>query len=194
MSKDVIVRCRWCLGHALSVEYHDTEWGVPLHDDTKLFEFLVLDAAQAGLNWLMILKKRENYRAAFDNYDAQKIARYREARIQKLLSNPGIVRNQLKVRSAVTNAKAFLKVREERGSFDKYIWEFVDGKPVVSRFAKESQIPAKTKSAEAMSKDMKSRGFAFCGPTICYAFMQAAGLVNDHTVDCFRHAEVGRTR
>lgn len=170
--------------------YHDSEWGVPAHDDRKLFEFLVLDAAQAGLSWQTILLKRENYRAAFDGFDAEKIARYTPARVVKLLANPGIVRNRLKVQSAVTNARAFLRVRDELSSFDRYIWQFVDGATRVNEFKTLKQIPATSKESDAMSKDMKKRGFTFVGSTICYAFMQAAGLVNDHLVDCFRHREV----
>ncbi len=172
------------------MEYHDTEWGVPLHDDRKLFEFLVLDAAQAGLSWRTVLLKRENYRRAFDNFDAEKVARYTDRRLAKLLLDPGIVRNRLKVRSAVINARAFLHVRDEFGSFDRYIWQFVGGKPLVNRLQSLKQIPATSKESDAMSKDMKRRGFTFCGSTICYAFMQAAGLVNDHLVTCFRHREV----
>ncbi len=170
--------------------YHDTEWGVPAHDDRKLFEFLVLDAAQAGLSWRTILLRRENYRAAFDGFDAEKIARYTPARARKLLANPGIIRNRLKVQSAITNAREFLRVRDEFGSFDRYIWQFVDGTPLVNQFKAPKQVPATTKESDAMSKDMKKRGFTFVGSTICYAFMQAAGLVNDHLVDCFRHREV----
>lgn len=172
--------------------YHDIEWGVPLHDDRKLFEFLVLDAAQAGLSWRTVLLKRENYRRAFDNFDAEKVARYTDKRLAKLLLDPGIVRNRLKVRSAVINARAFLKVRDEFASFDRYIWQFVGGKPLVSRIKSLNQIRATSKESDAMSKDMKRRGFTFCGSTICYAFMQAAGLVNDHLVTCFRHREVQR--
>ncbi|MGD1017883.1 MAG: DNA-3-methyladenine glycosylase I [Verrucomicrobiia bacterium] len=187
---DNSIRCDWCVDHPLMVEYHDTEWGVPLHDDRKLFEFLVLDAAQAGLSWRTILLKRENYRRAFENFDAEKVARYTDRRLAKLLLDPGIVRNRLKVRSAVINARAFLRVRDEFGSFDRYIWQFVGGKPLVNRLQSLRQIPAASKESDAMSKDMKRRGFTFCGSTICYAFMQAAGLVNDHLVTCFRHREV----
>jgi len=172
------------------ITYHDTEWGVPVHDDRKLFEFLVLDAAQAGLSWRTVLLRRENYRKAFDNFDAEKVARYTEKHLGKLLANPGIVRNRLKVRSAVTNARALLKVREEFSSFDRYFWQFVGGHPRINRFASIKQIPATSTESDAMSKDMKRRGFTFCGSTICYAFMQAAGLVNDHIVGCFRHVEV----
>ncbi len=187
---DNLIRCDWCLDHPLMIEYHDTEWGVPLHDDRKLFEFLVLDAAQAGLSWRTILLKRENYRRAFDNFDAEKVARYTDKRLAKLLLDPGIVRNRLKVRSAVVNARAFLQVRDEFGSFDRYIWQFVGGQPLVNRLQSLKQIRAASKESDAMSKDMKRRGFTFCGSTICYAFMQAAGLVNDHLVACFRHREV----
>jgi DNA-3-methyladenine glycosylase I len=184
------IRCNWCLDHPLMTAYHDTEWGVPLHDDRKLFEFLVLDAAQAGLSWRTVLLKRENYRRAFDNFDPEKVARYTDKHLATLLLDPGIVRNRLKVRSAVVNARAFLQVRDEVGSFDRYIWQFVGGKPLVNRLQSLQQIRATSKESDAMSKDMKRRGFTFCGSTICYAFMQAAGLVNDHLVTCFRHREV----
>ena len=187
---DKSIRCDWSLGHPSMIEYHDTEWGVPVHDDRKLFEFLVLDAAQAGLSWRTILLKRENYRKAFDNFDAEKVARYTEKRIQKLLTDPGIVRNRLKVCSAPINARALLKVRDEFGSFDRYIWQFVGGKTLVNRHQSMKQIPAISKESDAMSKDLKARGFTFVGSTICYAFMQAAGLVNDHLITCFRHGEV----
>jgi DNA-3-methyladenine glycosylase I len=183
-------RCAWANGNALMEEYHDIEWGVPLHDDTKLFEFLVLDAMQAGLSWQTVINKRENFRKAFDNYDIENIARYRQAKIDRLLKDEGIIRNKLKVNSAVTNARAFLKVQKEFGSFDKYIWGFVGGKPLVNRCEALKDIPAKTSEAEAMSRDLKKRGFSFVGPTICYAFMQAAGLVNDHLITCPRHKEV----
>jgi DNA-3-methyladenine glycosylase I len=185
-------RCEWCLGHPLMTAYHDTEWGVPLHDDRKLFEFLVLDAAQAGLSWQTILLKRENYRSAFDGFDPEKIARYTDRRVKQLLANPGIIRNRLKVRSAITNARAFLKLQDEFGSFDRYVWQFVAGRPRINRFKKLSEIPAKTRESDAMSKDLQRRGFQFVGSTICYAFMQAAGMVNDHIVTCFRHREVQR--
>ncbi len=184
------IRCDWSLGHPLMIEYHDTEWGVPVHDDRKLFEFLVLDAAQAGLSWRTVLLKRENYRKAFDNFDAEKVARYTERRMEKLLVNPGIIRNRLKVNSAVTNARTLLKVREEFSSFDRYIWQFVGGKTRTNYVKSMKEIPATSKESDAMSKDMKRRGFTFCGSTICYAFMQAAGLVNDHIVGCFRYHEV----
>ena len=172
--------------------YHDTEWGVPLHDDCKLFEFLVLDAAQAGLSWLTVLKKRENYRKAFDGFDPAKIARYSQKKIERLLQDPGIIRNRLKVNSAVQNAKAFLNIQKEFGTFDSYIWQFVNHKPIQNRFKKLSDLPAKTAESDAMSKDMKKRGFNFVGSTICYAFMQAAGMVNDHCIDCFRHKPIAR--
>jgi DNA-3-methyladenine glycosylase I len=185
-------RCAWPGSDPLYVAYHDAEWGVPLHDDRRLFEFLVLDAAQAGLSWITILRKRENYRRAFDGFDPEKIARYRAARIEKLLRDPGIVRNRQKVQSAVANAKAFLDVVDEFGSFDEYIWGFVGGKPKRNRFRTLKEVPAETDESRAMSKDLRSRSFKFVGPTICYAFMQAAGMVNDHVVDCFRHREVAR--
>lgn len=185
-------RCAWPRDNELMIEYHDTEWGVPLHDDRTFFEFLVLDAAQAGLNWAMILAKREGYRRAFAGFDVAKVARFTDKKIEKLLQDPGIVRNRLKVRSAITNARAFIEVQKEFGSFDAYIWRFVGGKPIQNKWRKLSQVPVSTPESDAMSKDLKKRGFKFAGTTICYAFMQAAGLVNDHTVDCFRHKEVRR--
>jgi DNA-3-methyladenine glycosylase I len=184
------VRCSWARND-LAILYHDKEWGVPAHDDRTLFEFLILEGAQAGLSWDTILRKRENYRAAFDEFDAEKIARYGSRKTQSLLRYDGIIRNRLKVASAVRNAKAFLKVREEFGSFDRYIWQFVGGKPVVNRRRSLSQLPARTAQSDAMSKDLKKRGFNFVGSTICYAFMQAVGMVNDHVVECFRWSEVG---
>ena len=184
--------CAWAQSHELNRIYHDAEWGVPLHDDTKLFEFLILEGAQAGLSWLTILKKRENYRRAFDGFDAEKVARYGEKKIAALLADEGIIRNRLKVRAAVINAQAFLKVQKEFGSFDKYIWQFVGGKPVVNRRQSMKEIPAKTKENDAMSKDLIKRGFKFVGSTICFAHMQAAGMVNDHTVDCWRWRECAR--
>jgi len=183
-------RCTWTANNQFHNEYHDKEWGVPLHDDDKLFEFLLLDAFQAGLSWLTILKKRENFRKAFDNFDAEEIAVYQEAKIQKLLSDEGIIRNKLKVRSSITNAQSFLKIQKEFGSFDKYIWQFVKHKPMINKWRKMEDVPASTKESDAMSKDLKKRGFKFVGTTICYAFMQAAGMVNDHTTDCFRYHEV----
>jgi DNA-3-methyladenine glycosylase I len=185
-------RCAWPGSDPLYVAYHDEEWGVPLHDDRRLFEFLVLDGAQAGLSWITILRKREHYRKAFDGFDPAKVARYRAPRIEKLLRDPGIVRNRQKVQSAVANAQAFLEVVDEFGSFDEYIWQFVGGKPKRNRFRSMKELPAETDESRAMSKDLQRRGFKFVGPTICYAFMQAAGLVNDHVVDCFRHREVAR--
>jgi DNA-3-methyladenine glycosylase I len=182
-------RCDWAKND-LMILYHDTEWGVPLHDDRRLFEFLILEGAQAGLSWDTILRKRENYRAAFDDFDAEKIARYDEKKLGKLLLNEGIVRNKLKIASAVQNAKGYLKVVDEFGSFDSYIWNFVDGKPVKNNWENIKQVPAKTPQSDAVSKDLKKRGFNFVGSTIMYAFMQACGLVNDHLVSCFRHREV----
>ncbi len=180
------VRCSWAVGE-LSIRYHDEEWGVPVHNDRKLFEFLVLEGAQAGLSWNTILNKREHYRKAFDKFDPRVIAKYDRRKIQQLLQNPGIVRNRLKIASTVENAKAFLRVQEEFGSFDRYIWQFVDGKPRVNKWKSLQQIPARTKESDAMSKELKRRGFNFVGSTICYAFMQAVGLVNDHNVNCFRY-------
>jgi DNA-3-methyladenine glycosylase I len=167
--------------------YHDEEWGTPLHDDRGLFEFLILEGAQAGLSWRTILNKREDYRRAFDRFDAKKIARYDARKRKQLLADAGIVRNRLKIDSTIDNARAFLEVRDEFGSFDGYIWRFVDGTPIVNRFGALKEIPARTKESDAMSKDLKKRGFRFVGSTICYAFMQATGMVNDHTVDCFRY-------
>jgi len=183
-------RCAWAgISDPLYLDYHDKEWGVPVHDDRLLFEFLVLEGAQAGLSWSTILNKRENYRQAFDNFDASKVAAYDDKKIAELLSNPGIVRNRLKVNAAIQNAKAFLAVQQEFGSFDAYIWQFVGGKPKVNAWKTLKAIPAETDESRAMSKDLLKRGFRFVGPTICYAFMQAVGLVNDHTVDCFRYAQ-----
>ena len=182
-------RCAWPVGDPLMLKYHDEEWGVPKHDDRLLFEYLVLDAAQAGLSWAIILRKREGYRKAFLDYDAGKIARFSERDVRRLLKDPGIVRNRLKIRSAIANAKAFLKVREEFGSFDRYIWGFVGGKTIVNRIKSMKEIRAVSPESVALSKDMIKRGFRFVGPTICYAFMQAAGLVNDHLLRCFRRAE-----
>lgn len=179
-------RCEWCGDDPLYVAYHDEEWGVPLHDDRRLFEFLILEGAQAGLSWITILRKRENYRAAFDGFDPVKISRWRPARVEKLLGNPGIIRNRLKLESAISNAKAFLETRKEFGSFDRYIWGFVGGQTIRNRWKRLSEIPASTPESEAMSKDLKHRGLRFVGPTICYAFMQATGMVDDHTEDCFR--------
>ena len=185
-------RCGWCGDDPLYVRYHDTEWGVPVHDDRTLFEFLVLEGAQAGLSWLTILRKRENYRRAFAGFDPERVARFTEARIARLLADPGIVRNRLKVAAAVTNARAFLTVQAEFGSFDRYIWQFTDGRPVVHRFKTLSQLPARDATSDALSKDLVRRGFKFVGSTICYAHMQATGMVNDHLVGCFRHAQLSR--
>ncbi|MCB9160535.1 MAG: DNA-3-methyladenine glycosylase I [Caldilineaceae bacterium] len=184
------IRCAWAGDDPLYQHYHDEEWGVPTHDDRLLFEMLNLEGAQAGLSWITILRKRENYRAAFDNFDAETIVRYDDAKIAALLENPGIVRNRLKVNGVVKNARAFLAVQDEFGSFDAYIWRFVDGAPIVNAWTSLSQLPALTDEATAMSKDLKKRGFTFVGPTICYAFMQACGLVNDHTTDCFRYPQL----
>ncbi len=185
-------RCEWCGSDPVYVAYHDDEWGVPVHDDRLLFEFLILEGAQAGLSWITILKKREGYRKAFAGFDVEKVARFTEAKLEKLLLNPAIVRNRLKVKSSVTNAQAFLKVQEEFGSFDNYIWRFVEGKPIVNRFKSMKDIPAKTDISDAMSKDLKQRGFKFVGSTICYAHMQATGMVNDHTMDCFRYTQLSK--
>ena len=179
-------RCSWAK-KPLDIEYHDNEWGVPVHDDRKLFEFLVLDAFQAGLSWSTILKKRENFRTAFDNFNYKKIANYHQDKIDELLQNEGIIRNRLKINATIKNAKAFMKVRQEFGSFDKYIWSFVGGKTIVNKWKDLKEIPATSNESEAMSKDLKKRGFTFVGSTICYAFMQAAGMVNDHEINCFRY-------
>jgi DNA-3-methyladenine glycosylase I len=181
-------RCEWPKNE-LAIKYHDEEWGVPCHDDERLFEFIILEGAQAGLSWDTILRKREAYREAFDGFDVKKVARYTDKRIEKLLQNEGIIRNRLKVASAVTNAKAFLKVQKECGSFDKYIWSFIDGKPILNRWRESSQIPPRTEMSDTISKDMKKRGFSFVGSTIIYAHMQATGMVNDHLVSCFRHEQ-----
>jgi DNA-3-methyladenine glycosylase I len=186
-----IARCSWPKSDH-SLRYHDEEWGVPLHDERTLFEYLVLDAAQAGLSWETILRKREGYRRAFADFDAAKVARFGDKQVAQLLADPGIVRNRLKIASAITNAKALGKVQDEFGSFDAFIWQFVDGKPIVNTWEQMSEIPAQSPQSQAMSKDLIKRGFRFVGPTICYAFMQAAGMVNDHLVGCFRHGEVGR--
>jgi DNA-3-methyladenine glycosylase I len=180
------VRCAWASGE-LSIRYHDEEWGVPVHDDRTLFEFLILEGAQAGLSWNTILNKRGHYREAFDGFDPERVARYDRRKIERLLRDPGIVRNQLKIASAVGNAKAFLRVQKEFGSFDRYIWQFVGGKPRLNSPKSLQQVPARTPESDAMSKDLKKRGFNFVGSTICYAFMQAVGLVNDHVVECFRY-------
>jgi DNA-3-methyladenine glycosylase I len=180
------VRCTWANGE-LSIRYHDEEWGVPVHHDGTLFEFLILEGAQAGLSWNTILNKRDNYRKAFDGFDPERVARFDRRKIDRLLRDPGIVRNCLKIASAVANAKAFLRVQKEFGSFDRYIWQFVNGKPQVNALRSPKQLPARTAASDAMSKDLKKRGFNFVGSTICYAFMQAVGMVNDHVIDCFRY-------
>lgn len=184
-------RCSWP-SSAISIAYHDREWGVPLKDDRKLFEFLVLDAAQAGLSWEIILRKREGFRLAFDDFHPEKIARYDQKKIRQLLADPGIIRNRLKIESAISNARAFLAVQNECGSFACYIWQFVDGKPKINAIRSLKEIPVTSAESDAMSKALKKRGFRFVGSTICYAFMQAAGMVNDHLLDCFRYAELAR--
>ncbi len=184
------IRCAWA-ATPLGIAYHDVEWGAPLHDDRSLFEFLILEGAQAGLSWELILQKRDAYRLAFDGFDPVKVTDYGDAKVAELLANPGIVRNRLKVASAIGNARAFLDVQAEFGSFDSYIWDFVGGAPVRNAWQSISDVPASTPASKAMSKELRRRGFRFVGPTICYAFMQATGMVNDHTTDCFRYVEVG---
>ena len=186
---DKAIRCTWA-SDPLSIAYHDNEWGVPIHDDRLLFEFLLLEGAQAGLSWITILKKRAAYRKAFDRFDPRKVAKYDEKKIAALLLNDGIVRNRLKVRAAVKNAQAFLAVQKEFGSFDQYVWRFVGGSPLQNRRRRLQDMPARTEQSDAMSKDLAKRGFTFVGSTICYAFMQAIGMVNDHLVDCFRYQEL----
>ena len=186
-------RCAWAEGSSpLMLKYHDEEWGVPVHDDRKLFEFLTLEGAQAGLSWNTILNRRKNYRRAFDNFNVRKIAKYTGRDIKRLLRDEGIIRNRLKIKATIENAKAFLKIKKECGSFDAYIWQFVGGKPVKNSFKRLSELPARTKESETISRDLRKRGFRFVGPTICYAFMQAVGMVNDHTTDCFRYREISR--
>jgi DNA-3-methyladenine glycosylase I len=185
------IRCAWAGDDALYQSYHDGEWGVPVHDDRTLFEFLILEGAQAGLSWITILRKRENYRAAFDRFDAARVAAYDANKIESLLQNSGIVRNRLKIQAAVTNAQKFLEVQSEFGSFDQFVWQFVEGRPRQNTWRSLSEIPASTRQSDAMSKELKRRGFKFVGSTICYAHMQATGMVNDHTTDCFRHKELG---
>jgi len=184
------VRCAWCLKFDQYVEYHDKEWGVPVHDDSVHYEFLILEGAQAGLSWSTILKKREGYRKAFADFDPQKVARFTDSRIEKILQNPEIVRNRLKVKAAVNNAKRFLEVQKEFGNFDEYIWSFVNGKPIVNKWKTLKEVPATTKESDALSKDLIKRGFKFVGSTVIYAHMQACGLVNDHLTDCWRYARV----
>jgi DNA-3-methyladenine glycosylase I len=185
-------RCEWSGSDPLYTAYHDREWGVPIHVDRILFEFLLLEGAQAGLSWFTILKRREGYRKAFDNFDAWKISRYSEDDVSRLLADPGIIRNRLKINAAITNARAFLRIQEEFGSFDGYLWRFVDGRAVQNAWERMTDIPVSTPESDALSKDLKKRGFTFVGSTICYAFMQAVGMVNDHVVGCFRHNEVKR--
>lgn len=185
-------RCEWAHGDALNIEYHDRNWGVPVHDDRKLFEFLILEGAQAGLSWSTILKKRQGYIRAYDGFEVEKVAHYGPRKIKQLINNPEIIRNKLKVNASIANARAFIKVRKAFGSFDTYIWQFVGGGPKVNAWENLSQIPDQTSESKSMSKDLKKRGFKFVGPTICYAFMQAVGMVNDHTVSCFRYHEILR--
>lgn len=186
-------RCEWAKTEP-NITYHDQEWGVPVHDDHDLFEFLILEGAQAGLSWETILKKRDNYRAAFDNFEISTVASYKQPKVRQLLANPGIVRNRLKIEAAIRNARSFLAVQEEFGSFDAYVWEFVDGRPIQNRWKSPKEVPVSTAEAIALSKDLLRRGFKFVGPTICYAFMQATGMVNDHLVHCFRHKELRQIR
>jgi DNA-3-methyladenine glycosylase I len=185
-----MTRCEWADKNELERSYHDNEWGVPVHDDRSLFEFLVLEGAQAGLSWSTILQKREGYRKAFDNFDAGKISRYSEADVSRLLGNSEIIRNRLKINAAITNARLVLKIQEQFESFDRYIWQFVNGRPIQNSWKKMTDIPPSSPESEAMSKDLQKRGFKFVGATICYAFMQAVGMVNDHTVSCFRYEEL----
>jgi DNA-3-methyladenine glycosylase I len=190
-SQAKVIRCRWA-NSALNIPYHDSEWGAPVHDDVKLFEFVVLEGAQAGLSWETVLQKRARYREVFDGFDAKKIARYDKKKVRQLLADPGIIRNRLKIDSTISNARAFLKIQEEFGTFDAYIWQFVGGQPKQNARKSHKQVPARTAESDAMSKDLKQRGFRFVGSTICYAFMQATGMVNDHLVSCYRHKDLGR--
>ncbi|TVQ28211.1 MAG: DNA-3-methyladenine glycosylase I [Wenzhouxiangella sp.] len=194
MKQSELQRCPWCGTDALYRAYHDNEWGVPVSDDRRWFEFLLLEGAQAGLSWITILRKREGYREAFADFDPDAVARFDEPRINTLIGNPAIVRNRLKIESAVTNARAFLAVQEHYGSFNHYIWDWVDGRPIINRFTRMEEVPATTPLSERLSKDLKKRGFRFVGPTIVYALMQATGMVNDHLVGCFRWVELGATR
>jgi DNA-3-methyladenine glycosylase I len=187
-----LIRCPWPGDDPLYQKYHDEEWGVPVHDDRHLFEKLVLEGAQAGLSWITILRKREAYRKAFENFDVRKVAKYDKAKVAKLLKNAGIVRNRLKIESAVHNAKLYIEVQKEFGSFDKYMWQFVDGKPIVNHWRTIKEVPCKSPESDAMSKDLKARGFKFVGTLICYAHMQSVGMINDHLVDCFRYKAIGR--
>ena len=192
--ENMMKRCQWVGNDPIYIEYHDKEWGVPVHDDKKLFEFLILEGAQAGLSWLTILKRRENYRKAFADFDPEKVARFNEKKINELLTDSGIIRNKLKIRSAVSNAQAFLKIQEEFGSFDTYSWQFVGGKCKVNKVKTIKEIPATSEESDALSKDLKKRGFKFVGSTIIYAHMQAVGMVNDHTTDCFRYRELHHSK
>lgn len=187
-------RCSWCGKDALYVAYHDQEWGVPLHDEQKLFEFLILEGAQAGLSWLTILKKRDAYRKAYYQFDIEKVARFNSRSIERLMNNPGIVRNRLKIEASINNARAFLEVQDEFGSFDKFIWQYVDHQAIQNQWKRLRDIPTSTRESEQMSEDLRQRGFRFVGPTICYAFMQAVGMVNDHVTGCFRHKQVARSK
>jgi len=190
--EEMIKRCEWCGDDALYIDYHDNEWGVPIHDEQRLFEFLILEGAQAGLSWLTILKKRENYRQAYDNFNCEQIAKHSPRKIEELLANKGIVRNRLKIEAAVKNARATLGIREQFGSLDTFLWKYVDGTPRQNSWKSLAEVPTQTRESSLMSKDLKKRGFTFVGPTICYAFMQATGMVNDHLTDCFRHEEISR--
>ncbi|NOZ34597.1 MAG: DNA-3-methyladenine glycosylase I [Chlorobi bacterium] len=183
-------RCTWTNNNPYNIKYHDEEWGIPVHDEKKLFEFLLLDAFQAGLSWLTILKKRDNFRKAFDNFDYTKIEKYNNDKIEELMNNTGIIRNRLKIKASIGNAKAFIKIQKEFGTFNNYIWQFVNHKTIKNTFKTREEIPATSKESDTMSKDLKKRGFKFVGSTICYAFMQAAGMVNDHEITCFRYNEV----
>ncbi len=185
-----VKRCPWCLSDPLYIEYHDREWGVPVHDDRKWFEFLTLEGAQAGLNWLLVLKKRENYRRAYDDFDFARVARFDEKKVAALLADPGIIRNRAKIAASIANARAFIRIREEFSSFERYIWPFVNGKPVQNRWRTDRQIPSRTAISDALSADLRRRGFAFVGSTIVYAHMQATGMVNDHLMTCFRYGEL----
>ncbi len=186
----IVKRCAWASNDPQMIEYHDKEWSTPIHDDRLLFEFLILEGAQAGLSWSTILRKREHFRNAFDNFDYNKIAKYNEQNVEKLMNNEGIIRNRRKIEAVIENARALLKVQKEFGSFNKYIWKFVNYKTIDNKFKELSELPSKTEYSEQMSKDLKKRGFKFIGPTICYAFMQAVGMVNDHVIDCFRYKEI----
>lgn len=194
MTKSPIHRCSWAGTDPLYISYHDHEWGVPVHDDRELFEMLILEGAQAGLSWITILKKRDNYRAAFDEFDPHKMARYNTRKVQALLDNPGIVRNRLKIAAAIHNAKMLLELQEQEGSFDDYLWRYLDGKPIVNAWCNLKEVPPRTALSDTISKDLSKRGFKFVGSTICYAFMQAVGMVNDHAIDCFRHRQLAGGR